>query len=273
MGCEWDGMEIVALSDGNREFFFPPVVPICPCVSFACRSQALLPCVSFPSSAWECVPAKLCFAPLINPPDSRFTPMRKSPVVPCRSQAPLGKPPHPPPRHSGIFIPPPRPPALSIVVGGMKTSGISCDRGRETKRPPVVPACRPCVSFPISAWECVPAKLCFAPLINPPDSGFTPMRKSPVVPKRRLGMRLAKRRLANLPIPLLVIPEFSFRPPRPPALSIVVGGMKISGISCDRGFSKTYCNAPHFAGGKISFRRVFCKLQNPSAFRLYRFLH
>ena len=55
-----------------------------------------------------------------------------------------------------------------------------------------------------------------------------------VVPKRCLGMRPAKRRLANLliapAVPLIVIPEFSFRPPMTPALSIIVGGMKISGI-------------------------------------------
>ena len=54
-----------------------------------------------------------------------------------------------------------------------------------------------------------------------------------VVPNPRLGMRPAKLRLANLP--LLVIPEFSFRPRLTPALPTCNGGMKISGIPPDSG--------------------------------------
>ena len=50
--------------------------------------------------------------------------------------------------------------------------------------PPVVP-----LSFPSAAWECVPAKLCFALLINPPDSGFAPLGR---FAKRRLNKKNSK---------------------------------------------------------------------------------
>ena len=52
------------------------------------------------------------------------------------------------------------------------------------------------VSFPSSAWECVIAKLCFATSIPAATSGHPQAPRNPVVPKRRLGMPLAKRRLA-----------------------------------------------------------------------------
>ena len=45
-----------------------------------------------------------------------------------------------------------------------------------------------------------------------------------------LGNASRQAMLANHPPPPVVIPEFSFRPPLPPALSIIVGGMKTYGI-------------------------------------------
>ena len=107
------------------------------------------PLVSFPSSAWECVLAKLCLAP----PHRHKSPITQAPPQPCRSQAP------PQPCRSQAPL------------------------GNASRQAPLgtLP-----LSFPSSAWECVGAKLCFA--------------LYPVVPKRRLGMRPAKRRFAPLPV-------------------------------------------------------------------------
>ena len=55
-------------------------------------------------------------------------------------------------------------------------------------------------------------------------------RRVPQNPRPRKG-----RGFVFSPPPPVVIPEFSFRPHRTPALPIGVGGMKMSGISCDRG--------------------------------------
>ena len=101
------------------------------------------------------------------------------------------------------------------------------------------------MSFPSSAWECVPAKLCFATSIPAATSGHPssaantpvgdcipdrndpppqepsngvppPKRRPPVVPKRRLGMRLAKRCFASLinPPDSRFIPRLKFAKPR-----------------------------------------------------------
>ena len=56
-------------------------------------SSPLVPPLSFPSSAWECVPAKLCFALSFNPPDSGFTSpewIRQAELGMTHSQAELG---------------------------------------------------------------------------------------------------------------------------------------------------------------------------------------
>ena len=97
------------------------------------------------------------------------------------------------------------------------------------------------MSFPSSAWECVPAKRCFATSIPAPTSGHPqapqplapvgdcipdrndppPQEPSngappPVVPKRRLGMRPAKRCFASLinPPDSRFIPRLKFAKPR-----------------------------------------------------------
>ena len=61
-----------------------------------------------------------------------------------------------------IFIPPTQHGNAGVISGRNENSGMTTG-GRDS--------CRP-LSFPSSAWECVTAKLCFASLINPPDSGF-----------------------------------------------------------------------------------------------------
>ena len=168
--------------------------------------------LSFPISAWECVPAKLCFAsapvgdciPDRNDPPPPNIPLRfRTRSVPCR--------------HSGIFIPPD--PDSGIVNHRWRNENIRNPLRHAVMSPhrspapltpeipPVVPcrsqaplgnasreaplrlsdsSCRLCrpLSFPISAWECVPAKLCFALLINPPASGFAPLGR---FTKQRLG--------------------------------------------------------------------------------------
>ena len=109
---------------------------------------------------------------------------------------------HTPPPHRPLSSPSCRPPCRSQALLGnaslrssaSRRSGIASPTGTiHPRKNTATESPYPTLSFPISAWECVPAKLCFA---SPP----------------------------------IVIPEFSFRPPLTPALPHCAGGMKISGI-------------------------------------------